>query len=346
MTTTLKDIAKLTATSVSTVSHVLNDRPGTYIGQSTRDRVRQVARELGYRPNQMARNLRSRRSMTFGVLTAGMHFEPHVRAISAILRAAGDQGYTAALALTEEDPDRARRALDGFLAARVEGIIVAAFTFSLEAEDLLEARRVGVPVVAMDPTTEGAVAAVRIDREEGARRATSHLLDCGRRRLVHFGGPHPARYATEAARHRGFIRAHEQHGLDCSPERLVNITGGKTDEILDRVFSPNTPERPDGIVCLSDNVAFAVLSALAARGLHVPKDVAVVGFGNIRLAPHAAPPLTSLTQPGEQAGAAAVRLLCEAIDRQREGKPHPEPMEEVVLTPELIVRESCGGLSR
>ena len=164
MPPTLKDIAQCCGTSVSTVSHVLNDRPGTFIGEATRRRVLDAADELGYRPNELARNLRRQRSMTIGVLAADLGYETHVRKVRAILAAAAERGYTTAVSLAGRGGKAGADAMGKFLSARVEGVIVASFTFSLQAGDLEEAKTLGVPVVAIDPP-DGGVLAVRADRE-------------------------------------------------------------------------------------------------------------------------------------------------------------------------------------
>lgn len=341
MKVTLKDIAKVAETSVSTVSHVLNDRPGTYVGQRTRDRVKEVARQLEYRPNQMARNLRNQRSMTIGVLTAGLSFEPHVKVLQAILASAGASGYSASVAAVAGGRAEARKALGRFLDARVEGVIVASYGFTLDGDALDDARRLGVPVVAIDPNVPGAPCAVRIDREAGAFRATDHLLSLGRRNLVFVGGSYPSTYETESARHRGFRRAHESHGLPCEDDRFHVLGSGGVSGMVDARFESRAGERPDGLVCLSDYVAVEVLGELARRGIRVPQDVAVVGFGNIRLSAHTVPSLSTMTQPGDEAGARAMELLFDAIETERAGK-EPETFD-LVITPQLVVRESCGG---
>jgi len=335
---TLKDIATHCETSVSTVSHVLNEREGTFIGETTRARVLRAARELGYRPNQLARGLRSRRSMTVGVLMADLGYETHVRKLSAILRAGANLGFATAVSLARGGRDAAREEIGRFLAARVEGVIVGSFSFAIDSGDLDEARELGVPVVAIDPPN-GGVAAVRVDRVEAGRLAAGHLLELGRRNLVFVGGA-PESYHIEAERHSGFRKAHDEKGMVCPDDKFVRWSFESPREVAERLLARG--EKPDGVVALSDEVAFALLQVFSDLGVRVPDDIAVVGYNDIRLARHAVPPLTTVAQPDAEVGEAAVRMLGEAIDRHRDGADEAAA-EEVVLVPKLVVRSSCGG---
>ncbi len=334
MSPTLKDIAQHCSTSVSTVSHVLNGRPGTYIGEATRQRVLDAARQLGYRPNQIARNLRNRRSMTIGVITGGLDIETHADKLAAILGAASENGYAATVAMA--GGTSSSEVLGRFLAAQVEGIIVASFALRIDSDDLAEAKKTGVPVVAIDPAEECDLT-VRADRFEAGRLAAGHLLDLGRRNIV-FAGGSASGYFAEAERHRGFRAAHEERGLDCGDDRFVPLGDG-ADAAVSAITGRD--ERPDGIVALSDETAIALLGSLRRQGASVPGDVAIVGYNDIRLASHVTPALTTVGQPDEEIGAAAVEMLFGAIGEARSGG-EVTPREQV-FEPKLIVRESCGG---
>jgi LacI family transcriptional regulator len=345
---TIRDVARRAGVSLSTVSQVLNGRPG-YASPATRDRVLSTARELGYRPNALARGLVTSRTGTLGVVITDITRGFFTQVVGSIEQVASAQGYSVLLACAEGVlPEQ--RALETFIDKRVDGIICMSSTVETSAEHILQVTRLGVPLVMINrPLHTAELNQIAWDDVEIGQRATEHLIGLGHRRIAHLSGLlNQTGRRSAVDRVAGYKKALEAAGLPVDPSLIVE--GGFDYQIAfaacGQLFDRDDP--PTAVFAASDSMAVAIVNALHRRDLHVPDDVSVVGANDDQFALHVEPPLTTVRLPVVAAGRRAAELIMASI-----GLPTPaEPVREM-LTSELIVRASTQayrgqntGLSR
>lgn len=324
---TIKEVAARAGVSAATVSRVLAGAPG--VGTEARDRVRQVAADLDYRPNRLASNLRRQTTETLGVVVSDIenpHFTQMVRAVEA---AAFDRGFRVLLCNTDETAEKQRAYLEILAAERVLGVIlVPADPAGAEVGQLLER---GIPIVAFDRmVADGRADAVVIDNVEGARRATQLLLDAGHERIGFVGGR--AEIQTGAERAAGYAAAMTAAGLP------LRATGGDfrlregrraTEQLLAR-------ERPSALVVANNLMTIGTLQAIRARQLRIPEDIALVAIDDPFWNELIDPPLTAFAQPTRRMAEGAVRLLFDRVAGTT------QRARCLVFDFELRIRASCG----
>ena len=334
--TRIQDVARAAGVHASTVSRVLNPRTRGRVSLAVAERIDALARKLGYSPDPAASGLRTRRSATIGVLIpdiANPVFPLILRGIEATLAAAG---YTAIIANTDNDPARARAALERLAARRIDGAIIATAT---RRDALLErCRSLGLPAVLVNRCADGhQLSSVVVDDRAGIALAVEHLLQFGHRVIGHVAGP--GQLSTGAARRAGFLAAMKAHSLE-TPEIAeadsYDISAGEhaCARLLD------TKRKISAIVAANDLLALGCYDALKRRGLACPRSVSVTGFNDMAFADRFDPPLTSVRIPHRQMGAEAARLLLERIANPR------APIQEFRLAPQLVVRGSSAAPQR
>ncbi|KRA43113.1 LacI family DNA-binding transcriptional regulator [Devosia sp. Root635] len=321
------DVARVAGVSVATASKALNDTGR--MTDATRQRVKQTAAALGFRPNAMARALTQQRSFTIGLLTNDTYGRFTLPVMAGINEALVDHGVSVFLCGIEDDAALAALHVDAMLDKQVDGIIAT----GKRIDRRLPVDLSGLQVPVVYAFTEGPDDAVTLvsDDEQGARQATEWLLGRGRRRLAHVTGPQS--FASVTARARAFSAV---AGADAA------IVYGPWSEAWGHEavaqFWSSDATRPDAIFCGNDQIARGVVDALRERGVAVPEDVSVVGFDNWEIVAAATrPPLTTVDMNLKELGREAGRLILELA----EGKPVEPGVRK--LPCKLVVRQSCGG---
>ncbi len=327
----LADLARLSGLSTSTVSRALAGNPA--IKQETRERVAALAREHGYRPNIVGRNLRTGKTQAVAVILPLGHeigqpvSDPFfITLLGHLADALTLRGYDLLLSrVIPSDDDWLARMTDS---GRVDGVLVIGQSDQIETIEAT-ARRYD-PLVIWGAAFPGRVqCTVGTDNRLGGELATRHLLDQGRRHLVFFGNPD---FPELGERYEGFLRAHATSGVEAPAHPLpVHLTPQTAYETIGEFLDAGN--RVDGIVAATDIIAMAAIRALHERGLMVPGDVAVVGYDDLEIAIHAAPALTTVRQ---DIGAGALAMV-DLLMRRLAG----ETTEPFILPPELIVRQSA-----
>jgi LacI family transcriptional regulator len=330
---TLRDVAREAGVHVSTVSRVLNDQAAEgRITQDTEERIREVARRLGYRRNAIARALRTGRTLVVGMVI------PDVANLyqAGITRGAGDvlsaDGYSLILASTDDDPEHARSQVSAMLGVQAEGLL-----YGVAREDdavlggLVDE---GIPVVLFNRTVEApGVSAVVPDDHTGIRLAVEHLLELGHRDIVHVGGPEDV--SSTVNRLEAFtetLRAHGLVGRHGLASRHIEAEGHRvTAELLEQ--SPATT----AVVAANDRLALGAIDAIRDGGRSCPDDVSVVGFNDMPYSERFSPPLTTVHISQYELGSMAARLLLETINDPG------RPIETQLAPPELVVRGSTAA---
>jgi DNA-binding LacI/PurR family transcriptional regulator len=320
---TLADVAARAGVSTALVSIVLRDVPGA--SAATRERVRRVAAEIGYRPDSRARLLRSSRSRLIGVVFGVQHVF-HGDLLTGLYDAAERAGYE--LALSAVTPGRGeRRAVESLLRDRCEALVLLGPSSpTAHLTDL--ATRLPVVVVARS-VRSATVDVVRTADDEGVHLAVDHLVALGHREVVHVEG---GRAPGAAERRRGYMEAVRKHGLE--PRA---VPGGLTEE--DGAAAARTlleGPLPGAVAAFNDRCALGLLDVLRRAGRTVPGDVSVVGYDDSRIARLSSVDLTSVAQDVGRLSTLAVRRALDRLDGL------PVDQRELVVPPRLVVRSSTS----
>jgi LacI family transcriptional regulator len=333
---TLKALARLAGVHPSTVARVLNGDPRQRVSDEVRERIVTLAREYGYQPNRLARALRLKRSHVIGTLIPDIANPFFAVLFRGIEDALAQQDFSVILANTDDEPAREQRGLDMLRGRQVDGLILATARRHDPAIQALAAE--GFPFVLVNRHTELPPAnAVVPDDYHGAMAAVEHLASLGHRRIAHIAGPDEI--STGHKRRLGYAAALQQHGLAVDPALVV--TGSYREaggyEAMRRLLA--LPEPPSAVFAVNDLAAAGALRALHEAGLHVPRDVSLVGFNDLPMVAQTAPRLTTLHVPLHAMGVAAAERLLATLAGQ-------ESEPEVVAMPvELVRRESTGPVA-
>lgn len=328
---TISDVARAAGVSKQTVSRVLNDR--SELSPETRARVRRVIQELGYRPNVVARSLLSGRSFTLGLVIPDLKNPFCIDIADGVQAAAREAEYHVLLYDTSESVELEAQSVRLLHERRVDGIILCS---SRLPDDRLAELIEGVgPVVLVNRWASTAdVAQIGADYVEGAALATRHLIDLGHRRIGVL--TLAAETANSRAKLRGYQEAMRQAGMGLSPDLVALITNSIDGGVTGANWLLDQADPPTAIVSYGDAVAIGVLHACHRRGLRVPEDVAVIGFGGSEITAFLEPPLSTVQIENREMGYQAVRLLLERV-----GTTTSAPT--VVRTePRLVVRASTA----
>jgi len=335
MPATIRDIAKRLGISVSTVSYALNGGPRP-VPEEIRQKVLEVARELDYRPNRLARSMVTGKTETIAVVppqvTRNMLRSPYIHSVlSAIADAVGEQGYDILLHTSAYPMDDAEL-VQSLLGGRVDGIILIAPLSTSQVHAELSRRH--VPCVVISAQVDG-LPSVCVDNRTGIIAAMRWLQQQGHRLFGFVAGP-PVFYDAQQ-RFEAFQQYLTEKGLPVREEWMAEgdftAQGGKA--CAQRMLA--LPQRPTAILAANDETAAGVLQAAAELGVRVPAELSVVGFDDTPFAQVVSPRLSTIRQPLEQMAIEAVSLLIEWI---RSGEP-PKQVQKVVPV-HLVLRESTA----
>jgi DNA-binding LacI/PurR family transcriptional regulator len=336
---TMQDIADAAGVSQSTVSRVLTGAPNAIpINPATRERILEVARQMRYRPNPLARGLRGARTMLLGVIVREITDPFFAGAVDAISTEANRRGYNVVLGDAHGHTDEAI-ALRTVLETRHCDAILLLGDTSDQPRLMEDLRDTNVPVVGLwqgTARTPG-ISVVGVDNKFGLGGLMDHLLGLGHRKIAFVGGAFvEGRLIGDIGERRAaFIERAAAAGLE-TPDEFVrdarNSLGGGAGALRELMA---LPDRPTAIIASTDVLAIGALHAAAHIGLHVPGEISIVGFDNLPMAEYTTPALTTVCMPIAAMAAAGVKA---AID---EGQDR-EAATVQILMPTLIVRESSG----
>jgi LacI family transcriptional regulator len=334
---TIKQVAKAAGVSTQTVSRVINDRPD--VAPETRERVQQVIDELGYQPSALARSLIQRRSYTLGVVTAGLKYIGPSRTLNGITTKAEELGYALLLKELPRFTTNDIQSLIQFLLARhIDGILWAVPEIGDNRNWVgTGAYSIPVPTVFITMQSRPGIPIVSVDNRLGGRLATQHLLEQGREHIGHISGP--LEWWEARQRKQGWQEALQAAGRKASEAHCAegNWSAASGETAFEQLLQ-SYPEM-DAVFIANDQMALAALQLANRRGVHIPQDLAVVGFDNIAEAAYFYPSLTTVNQNQHELGCQAVQELVYLIEAAYAGNQAVEP-RSLLFTPELIVRES------
>ena len=329
---TLREVSEMAGVSTFTVSRALAGGEG--VSQETRERVALIARNLGYVPNRMASNFRRASSHLVGVLTANSENLFYAGLIAAFQRQMQAQGYNCSITDAFEDGAYSARSEDLFIETMLEqraaGIVLV---HPPSPANMARLKAFGIPLVFADCLPPGAAGHSGVTTDNiGAARAAGEVFAAQARRRWLFVG-HPAGFGTREGREAGFRAAATAAGAMLAVVEGQNDPGVAEAAVRDHLAAGDAP---DAILCSNEVLLNGTLRALAAAGLKVPRDVAVLSFDDFPWADLLAPPASVIAQPIREMGEVAARLLLRRIHAP------DAPAEQIVLSPTLIRRSSCG----
>jgi len=338
----MESIAQKLGVSKTTVHYALRDTGR--VSEAMRKRVREVAAELGYRPNLIASSLRSQRSATLGVVvqTLTSSFQAHV--IEGIESVAQEERHGILLSCSYGSPTKERELVDLLLDKGVDGLIVAPADPDENRDHYIRMIEDGVALVFADRSVPGLnVDSVSTDNILGGYLATRHLVEIGRKRIAFLTTNSRDRRSTSVqARLAGCQRALQEAGFELAAVLGPDVPDSKPEEQfgLDAVKERlRKKDRGfDALFAVHDGLAYGAIEALVDHGISVPREVSVVGYDDQDPSAYYHPPLTTVRQPMRQIGEEAARLLFRRLRTKS-----PLPRQRVSLEPALVVRQSTLG---
>jgi LacI family transcriptional regulator len=335
-TVTLRDVADRCGVSTATVSAVVNGAP--WVSTTTRTRVQRAVDDMGYRPNQFARSLKTQRGYAIGVIASDLtnpFFTEVVRSLSHVLR---EDGRVLFLCDSDHRFELGDTNLRMLFDSHIAGLVLIGDSVREDTLKRYVRRRTRVPIVAIERDYDlDGVSCLVVDSEAGAHAATQHLLGQGYKRIAMIGGPQQGPGSTtygRAQRYAGYLRALEEAGEPRDGKLVVEgnfrFAGGQ--EAMRRLLAGRT--KPDAVFAANDMMALGAISVIHGAGLRLPDDIAVVGFDDIPIAALTSPGLTTVSMPKGELGRGAAVTLAQQMTRSR-----PLALRRVLDT-ELVVRQS------
>ncbi|QDA60284.1 LacI family DNA-binding transcriptional regulator [Hymenobacter jejuensis] len=329
----ITDIAKVLGLSVSTISRALADHRD--VSEDTKARVRQVAKDLNYRPNHLAAALRKGRSNTLGVLVPYITGNFFSVVVNGIETAATKAGLNVMICQSNENVLHEKRNLETLLNAQVDGFLVSLARTTHNLDHFAGIQELNIPLVFFDRILEGSdVSAIVVDDRLGAYQVVRHLIEQGSRRIAHFAGPQHLNVWKN--RFQGYLDALRDFGLPFDDSLVYHCDMTEQSGVAGtRKFLQMSP-LPDAIFAAVDIVAVEAMQVLKEHRIRIPEEIALAGFSNEAFTMFTEPRLTSVDQCGEQMGQQAVQMMQEML-ASHSGHFIPR---RVVLSPKLKIRDS------
>jgi LacI family transcriptional regulator len=346
---TLRDVAQESGVSPATVSIVLNNAPlSRYIPPTTKDRIERAAKKLAYRPKVVSRFLSAKRNRTVGVMVFDITDPYCTLILRGIENALYQASYLPLLTDVHNQRGRFERYLEMLLARPVEALIVVANWLFVDIDLLADVEKRNIPAVMIGrELRSGAVSSVMVDNEAGAHLAMEHLHSLGHRKIAFIRGP--KMLGDSSPRWRGVRAFARSVNLEIDPALVLDLpdsfdpnssyAGGL--KLTEEFLKPK--KRFTAVMAFDDMTAFGVIRCLARAGIKVPEDCSVIGFDDVIPAGLSVPSLTTVRQPMEALGNAAVGIILDAVNAAIEER--ESPALHRLLAPELVVRESTRAVS-
>lgn len=346
---TMRDVATQSGFSPATVSIVLNNAPlARYIAPATKKKIEEVARKLGYRPNAMARFLRSKRTHSVGVMFFDITDPFCTMVMRGIENSLYQQSYVPIFADAHNQRNRFERYLEMLMERHVEALIVVANWLFVDIQLLGDLAKRNIPAATIGWELPGnVISSVMVDNEVGARMALEHLYQLGHRKIAFIRGP--KMLIDSGPRWRGIQKFAQTAGLEIDPVLVQQLPESLdptssfeagfrlAEELLQR------KKKFTALMAFDDLSALGAMRALTKAGLKVPEQCSVTGFDDVAPSFLSAPSLTTVRQPMEAMGGLAVNIIMEGINASLEKREWTIANQK--MSPELVIRESTRAVS-
>jgi len=330
--TSLKDLARQLGVSIATVSRALRNSPE--ISQEVQEKVKNLAKQMNYRPNPFAQSLRKDAPKMIGVVVPNLVTHYYAAVLDGIEQEALKEGYHVISANSHEDCVLESQAIDNFINMHVVGIIACLSQNTTDYSAFEEISAMGIPLVFFGRTClSDRFSSVTANGDEAAQMATQHLIDTGSRRIAFIGGPNHLDMVQR--RKHGYLEALRENRLPIDRDLVVC---GKIDYqvAMDTTIALLQREhRPDAILAFNDIITFAAFSAIKQLNLRIPEDVALIGFTDDVHAKYMTPKLSAIEDQSEQMGRTACRLLLNHIAGETK-------VYKKIVPQQLVIRETSA----
>jgi LacI family transcriptional regulator len=332
---TIYDIAKQLNISATTVSRGLKNHPS--INKHTRKKIADAAKESGYRSNNFASSLRSKKTHTLGVMVPRLNSYFMASVMSGMEDAANREGYNLIISQSLEKSTKEVLNAHTMFNKRVDGLLVSLAYDTKNIDHFTPFFRKGIPVVFFDRVHSHIDSTcIIIDNYKAAYDITKHLIDCGSRRIMHLGGSMLRNVYSE--RLRGYKQALKEQGISFEEKLLYisDLTEADGTEAAEHILNMKTKSRPDAVFSSNDTAAVYCMIRLKAEGINIPGDIAFAGFNNDPISKVVEPNLTTVNYSGHAIGEAAVTSLINHLT----GVANIKTTNTIVLRSDLVIRES------
>lgn len=309
--TSLKDLADKLGVSIATVSRAL--RNSHEVGEEMTQKVKQLAKELNYRPNPFAQSLRKEAPRVIGVIVPNLVTHYYAAVLDGIEDYASKLGYSVISANSHEDHEREAQALDNFLNMHVEGIIACLAQDTTDYSHFEQLHKMGVPLVFFARCClEDMFSQVVGNGDVAAQEATQHMIETGSRRVAFIGGPNHLDMVRR--RKHGYLEALRENRIPIDRDLVVcdKIDFDVARNATLRLLEGENP--PDAILAFNDIITYAAFDAIKSKGLRIPEDVAIIGFTDGNTAAFVTPRLSAIMDQAHVQGTKACQLLMKSIN--------------------------------
>ena len=328
------DIARVLNISGSTVSRALQDHPA--ISTEMKALVKKTAKEMNYKPNTMAVNLKRGKCNTIGVIVPNINRNFFASAIEGIEEEVNKMGYDVLICHSQDQYEKEKKVIGSLSQGKVDGVIASIAAGTRDYAHFNSLEEYGIPLVLFDRVAEGINAGtVTVDDYRGAYRVVKHLCAQGKRRIFHYAGfQHVSVWRN---RYKGYVDALKEYGIEPEKEWVFvgNITREEGEATARKIL--RMKNRPDALFCTSDFVALGAMLEFLKNGVRIPEEMAICGFANEPFDELLRPSLSSVDQFSKKMGQQAARMLLDRLNG--------ESWVNIILDPELIVRESSGMIT-
>lgn len=307
----LRDLANQLGVSIATVSRAL--RNSHEVGEEMTLKVKQLAKELNYRPNPFAQSLRKEAPHVIGVIVPNLVTHYYAAVLDGIEDYASKLGYSIISANSHEDHEREERALDNFLDMHVEGIIACLAQDTVDYSHFEQLYDLGIPLVFFARCClEDKFSQVVANGDVAAQEATQHMIDTGSKRIAFIGGPNHLDMVRR--RKHGYLQALRENRIPIDRELVVcdkidfDVARAATLKLLEK------ENRPDAILAFNDIITYAAFDAIKSKGLCIPEDVAIIGFTDGDTSAFVTPKLSAIVDKAHEQGTKACELLMRSIN--------------------------------
>lgn len=320
MATSIKDVAREAGVSIATVSRVLNDID--VVNEETKKKVQEAIKKLGYRPNIVARSLKTQRTKTLGIIVPDISSQVYPEIVRGAEDVANIYKYNVMLCNSDCDGEKEKEYLKVLSEKMVDGVLY--MSSSLEDDTLELIKELNLKTILVETNNkDNELPSVTIDNVAGGYEATKHLLEKGRKNIAFIGISKNDKNAW-GMRYEGYEKALKEAGMSVNPELCyfnnLKIKSGKKG--MEQILAKGL--KIDGVVCASDEIAIGAINILRENNLSVPKDVSVIGFNGIEMARNFYPSITTIQQPMYDMGSVAMRMLIKLLNKQELENPNFE----------------------
>ncbi len=323
--------------SVSTVSRALNGQSDKYrISKKTTERILKAAEELNYKPNQLARGLRMKRTHTVGVIIPDITNPFFSEIVRSVENAARRDSVSILISDSNNQTDLEKTAVQTFAARKIDGLIIS--TIGKESAHISEADQSSIPIVLIDRYLEGVnLPFVGTDNVNGSKEATEHLISYGHKKIGFIQGLKDS--SVNKDRVRGYKNALKEAGIDVDESLIVGDNFREQSGYLSTKLLLNKHRDITAFFAASNPIALGAIKAIQEEHLKIPDDVSIVAFDDQTYCNYFSPPLTSVAQQTVDIGALAYGLLAESVDGAEIDR-----SKNIKLPTKLIIRNSVRNV--